>query len=398
MLQIYMNTCFNIIGLMSGTSMDGVDVALLKTDGHKEIDFGPSHTYAYPPNIRLEGLKISRHLAETKPHCRSKIENEYRDFSLDITRKHIEAVLSFLKNYSIKSEDIDYVVFHGQTVYHNPAIGLTLQLGIADLLAKQIGIDVIYDMRLNDIAHHGQGAPLVPVFHYALAQKYLSPRYNKGHFINIGGVSNMSAISNINGDIEKCLFAADCGPGNAFIDDYVKQKFHCQYDKDGTLAFQGCVHDDLIKEFLKLPYFSCPPPKSLDRYSFSVDNFLKLKPLDCVASLSALTADCIITSIAYFGFKPDFIVVSGGGVYNRFIFERIKHAYVYTNVIGIDAIGLDNDALEAHAFAYLGARHVTNAPLTFPLTTGVKAPVSGGKSTALFPKKNTTKFSPSLAP
>src|SRR5579864_4562829 len=258
------------LGLMSGTSLDGVDVAMIETDGKQVKAFGPS---GYRPYTELERRLLLQALAEAI-HLR---EREARPGVLSeaeriLTLAHAEAVASFTAQNRITSQDIDIVGFHGQTVLHRPAEKMTVQIGNAAALAKAIHIPVMHDFRAADVAAGGQGAPLVPVYHRALAQSL--EREGPMVVLNIGGISN---ITYIDGDT---LIACDTGPGNALLDDFMSRTTGQRFDTDGRMAAQGAVDEAWIAQGLSLPFFALPPPKSLDRNDFAKRILRNASPAD----------------------------------------------------------------------------------------------------------------------
>lgn len=362
-----MSKVMRAIGLMSGTSMDGIDVALLETDGEEAIKRGPSISVAYTREFRAKlaqavadaaGLKDRR----VRPGCLAAVEAELTDL-------HADAVLRFLGKHTLTPTGVDIVGFHGQTVWHQPAVGLTVQLGDGPRLAGKLNIDVVYDLRAADMAEGGQGAPLVPVYHRALAAR-LPER--PAAFLNLGGVSNVTWIGR---DGE--LLAFDTGPGNAMIDDWMARKCGCPRDEGGQFAAAGRVHDDYVRQYLRHSYFGEPPPKSLDRNAFLLDLVDDLSPEDGAATLSAFTAGAVAAARAHFPEQPALWVVCGGGRKNKTLMAMIA-AGVENAVVPSEAIGVNGDGIEAEAWAYLAVRSLKGLPITYPTTTGVARPLTGG--------------------
>src|SRR6202000_2474368 len=272
------------LGLMSGTSLDGVDVAMIETDGKKVKAFGPA---GYRPYTDCEGRLLMRALTEaTRLQAREARPGILLEAERSVTPAHAEAVASFKAQNRIASEDIDIVGFHGQTVLHRPAEKMTVQIGDACALAKAIHIPVMHDFRAADVAAGGQGAPFVPVYHRALAQSL--EREGPIVVVNIGGVSNITYI-----DGSDVLIACDTGPGNALLDDFmfrtVKQRFDCE----GRFAALGRTDEAWVTEALKLPFFALPPPQSLDRNDFPSLHLGPMDPADGAATLTAFTAAAI---------------------------------------------------------------------------------------------------------
>jgi len=351
------------IGLMSGTSLDGVDAALLHTDGNIVKAFGPALTVPYSPSFRhaLRGVLGERGGA-----------GRIAEVERKLTLYHAEAVKRLLRAAALGPEDIDVIGFHGQTIGHYPDQGRTRQIGDGGLLARETGIRVVYDFRSADMAAGGQGAPLVPVYHAALARDLEMPVA----VVNLGGVANVTYIPAPGAD----LLAFDTGPGNALIDDLALRHTGEAIDTDGALAASGTVDDALLADMLRDPFFAQKPPKSLDRDAFAAfgERVAHLDPADGAATLTAFTAASVARARDWLPEAPRLWLVSGGGRRNpvlmRALSERLESA-----VAPVESVGWDGDALEAQAFAFLAVRTLRGLPLTFPGTTGVAAPQRGGR-------------------
>ncbi|MEZ5924939.1 MAG: anhydro-N-acetylmuramic acid kinase [Hyphomicrobiaceae bacterium] len=378
-----MTKLLTALGLMSGTSMDGIDVALVKTDGEHQIEHGPFRSYAYPDDFRArlrQGLIDARAIRKraARPGSLKVLERE-------LTERHAAAVKAFLVTEGIAAGEIDVVGFHGQTVLHRPMVArgprwapslfglrrrvLTVQIGDGAALARTVGIDVVSDMRAADCAAGGEGAPLVPVYHRALTAK-LSERPLA--VLNVGGVANVTWIG---GDGR--LIAFDTGPGNALIDDWLLQHMGKAIDEDGRLARSGRVHEGVLTKMLRDPYFARLPPKSLDRNTFTLDGMTEISPADGAATLTAFTAAAVRRSVELMPAPPGYWLVSGGGRRNRTLMEELA-ARLDGTVAPIEVIGADGDAIEAEAWAYLAVRSLRGLPLTYPSTTGARRPTRGG--------------------
>ena len=355
------------IGLMSGTSMDGIDIALLETDGADRVKRLSGLSAAYPEEFRSKLQQALRDAArlddrDGRPGCLAAVEKE-------LTERHAEAVLRFMGNLALQPSAIDVIGFHGQTVLHRPADGLTVQLGDGARLAAMTGIDVVYDLRAADVAAGGQGAPLVPIYHRALVSGL--PQRPVA-FVNVGGVANVTWIGS-----KGQMLAFDTGPGNAMIDDWMRGRTNHSFDLNGALAATGTVREDYVSEYLRHSHFAAPPPKSLDRNTFAVELVDPLSPADGAATLTAFTATAIARAREHFPAEPSLWIVAGGGRMNRTLMGMIA-ARVENAVVPAEAVGLDGDSLEAEAWAYLAVRSRRGFPLTFPGTTGVSRPMLGG--------------------
>ena len=356
------------IGLMSGTSLDGVDVALIETDGKKVKAFGPSGYRPYSDferRLLLQALTEAVHLEarEARPGILLEAERV-------VTTAHAEAIASFKAQNHIASEDVDIVGFHGQTVLHRPAEKMTVQIGDAMALARAIHIPVMHDFRAADVAAGGQGAPLVPVYHRALAQSL--EREGPIVVLNIGGVSN---ITYIDGDT---LIACDTGPGNALLDDFMNRTTGQRFDTDGRMAAQGTADAAWIAEALNDPFFALPPPKSLDRNDFAKRILRNAAPADGAATLTAFTVAAIARIVPLLPKRPKSWVVAGGGARNHTMMRSLRERLHPASVESADALGWSTDAIEAQAFGFLAARGLKGLPLSYPATTGVPLPMTGG--------------------
>jgi len=363
-----MGKLMRAIGLMSGTSMDGIDAAMIETDGENELHRKAFLSIAYTPDQRRRIAEALREAAvlklrDERPGCLSEVESE-------ITDLHAAAVSALLRRNSHDRSAIDVIGFHGQTVLHRPRARLTVQLGDGQMLAELTRLPVVYDLRSDDVAAGGQGAPLAPVYHRALTKR-LPDRPIA--VVNIGGVSNVTWIGR-----EGELIAFDAGPGNALIDDLLLERTGEPFDHNGERGVSGTVDDKALHYLLSHPYFALLPPKSLDRQSFTADPLHDMNVGDAVATLAAFTAAAIAKAREHLPEEPKLWVVTGGGRRNRAIMMglagRVHHA-----VVPAEAVGIDGDALEAEAWAYMAVRSLAGLPITFPGTTGAPKPMTGGK-------------------
>jgi anhydro-N-acetylmuramic acid kinase len=359
------------IGLMSGTSLDGVDVALLETDGESIRGFGPIGYRAYTD---AERALLRQALADAVPiEDRSARPGALAEAEKLITDTHAQAVETFTRSNSLGRSDIDIVGFHGQTVLHRPEHRLTVQLGDGAALAQRLGIQVAFDFRAADVAAGGQGAPLVPVYHRALVESLDRPRPIA--VLNIGGVANLSYCDGSDAPI-----ACDTGPGNALLDDFMRDRTGNPHDHNGEAAAEGRADEDSVRRFLEHPFFAMPPPKSLDRNAFASANLhlSKATVADGAATLTLLTATAVARVVPHLPQPPRTWIVAGGGARNgtlmRLLAEQLAPAFVTT----AKAVGWSGDALEAQAFAFLAVRCLLELPLTFPTTTGAPRPLTGG--------------------
>ncbi|MBO6639900.1 MAG: anhydro-N-acetylmuramic acid kinase [Roseitalea sp.] len=357
------------LGLMSGTSMDGIDIALVETDGRDHVVPGPVASHAFDAAFAQRisaALEIAAGLErrEDRPGDLAALEAE-------ITRRHGEAVARFLQDNRLDSAAVDVIGFHGQTVVHRPDHGLTVQLGNGAQLAEMTGIATVWDMRANDMENGGQGAPLVPVFHQALARRIGAS--GVAAFVNVGGIANVTFVAPDGPPV-----AFDCGPGNALIDQWMRANTNRDYDEDGDLARAGRADDATVDAYLADPFFARSAPKSLDRNDFSLDAMPAMEAGDGAATLSEITARSIAFSARTAAMTPDRWIVSGGGAHNRAIVDRLKAHLGPERVMTAEAADLSSDMMEAQAWAYLAVRSLRGLALTYPSTTGCEEPVTGG--------------------
>jgi anhydro-N-acetylmuramic acid kinase len=379
-----MGKTMRALGLMSGTSMDGIDAALIETDGENLVERLGCSSVAYDAAFRADlaaALAEAANLTDrsARPGCLARVEAE-------LTERHADAALEFMRAHGTQPSAVAVAGFHGHTVLHKVewvkpfgaaqlvsdkvARTLTVQIGDGPRLAARIGIDVVYDLRAADAAAGGQGAPLAPVYHRALAAK-LPER--PVVVVNIGGVANVTWIGR-----DGTLLAFDTGPGNALIDDWMLRRTGHAVDEQGSTAARGRVDEDALTALLIHPYFGLVPPKSLDRNAFSPYPVRHLSLEDGAATLTAFTAASIARAREHFPQAPGLWVISGGGRRNRTLMAMLA-GKVESAVAPAEAAGFDGDAVEAEAWAYMAVRSLQGRSITFPGTTGVPKPMTGGK-------------------
>jgi anhydro-N-acetylmuramic acid kinase len=354
-----MGKMLRTIGLMSGTSLDGVDAAWLETDGERVGAFGPTLTLPYDDRLRADLRRILDHAPQLDPDDR-----RLKSATARLTEYHVRAVAALRR-------EADLIGFHGQTILHQPDRRRTWQIGDAVELAWRTGLPVAHDFRSADVAAGGQGAPLAPVFHAALARDLPKPLA----VLNIGGVANVTWIG-ADGD----LVAFDTGPGNGPLDDWAARYTGSRFDRDGALARAGRVDGRVLDRLLAHPYFARPAPKSLDRLDFAASlaasGIGALSPADGAATLVAFIAGAV--AAARLPAPPLRWLVCGGGRHNPAIMDALR-ATVVGAVEPVEALGWDGDALEAQCFGFLAARTQAGLPISFPGTTGIPAPLPGGR-------------------
>jgi anhydro-N-acetylmuramic acid kinase len=354
------------LGLMSGTSMDGIDAAILETDGETIAAFGPTHFSPYSAAMRDRLRKA----IETAGGLRfdGPLPAALAELERDLTTAHADAVPALLRSGGLSVRDIDVVGFHGQTIVHRPAEHTTLQIGSGPQLARATGVAVVGDFRSRDVRAGGEGAPIVPIYHRALVNE-------RGPIavVNIGGVANVTFVGR-NGDV----IAFDTGPGNAPIDDWMLRHTGKPYDDGGTLARSGRVHENIIDAQLAHPYFSKLAPKSLDRMDFTADMVRNLSAADGAATLTAFTARTIAMAREHLPEIPREWIVCGGGRHNASLMSALRSALSDSVVKSAEDQSWRGDFVEAEALAFLAVRSLRGLPITFPKTTGVARAMSGG--------------------
>lgn len=352
------------LGLMSGMSLDGVDGALIRTDGNEIQEIGAWLTLPFEEKL------------QTRIREAAYMRGDLAKVEYDLTIAHADLVKTLLKTAGLKPKDVMVLGFHGQTVTHRPAEGITWQIGNGALLAEKTGIDVVCDFRTRDVAAGGQGAPLVPLFHAALVRHMDLPVA----VLNLGGIGNVTWVgrSEDTGDdiLALDILAFDTGTANVLINEWALQHTGKPVDIDGKLALAGKVNNEILKKYLSDRYFSLTPPKSLDRNYFSLDMLENLSVEDGAATLTAFTAEAVAMAEQHFPAPARHWYVSGGGRHNPALMQALSARL--RNVKPVETLGWWGDAVEAQAFAYLAVRSLKKLPLTLPTTTGTVRAVTGG--------------------
>jgi anhydro-N-acetylmuramic acid kinase len=349
------------VGLMSGTSADGADAALIATDGENAIEFFGGITLPYDSDLRARVLDASQHDVPILELAR--VER-------DITLHHAKAVAELRKALPRESQGTSLIGFHGHTVRHVGSEQITWQIGNPWLLAARTGKRVVSDFRRNDMAQGGQGAPLVGMFHRALWSNEKKPTV----VLNLGGVANITWL----GENDE-IIAGDTGPGCGLLDEWIEEMAGMPHDEDGRIATQGKVHGEIVEAALSTPFFSKPLPRSADRFDFDHVDVSGLSVEDGAATLCAVTVQAIAKAVRQMKHKPATMWVTGGGVHHPVIMQML--AENFEKVRSVRELNLNPDTLEAECFAWLAVRHTKGLPLTIPETTGCRAPASGGAIT-----------------
>lgn len=364
---------FTAIGLMTGTALDGnVDAALLKSDGERIIELG---NFIFSPYSDLErGLLANAVEAALEWNFLGQKPDIFDEAEDVVTRIYAQAINRVLEASGLKAHEINLIGAHGLTLIHRPPEngenGQTLQLLNGPKLAQLCGIETVYDFRSNDMANGGQGAPLAPIYHAALME--FSGIEPPAAILNLGGVGNITFWGE-KGEI----IAFDTGPANGPLNELVEKHGLGNFDKDGEIALSGKSNETVLQKILEMPYFDAPFPKSLDRYDFPSNLVNELSLNDGAATLAALVGASVDKAIALLPQIPKFLVLAGGGRKNPAIIREIEDR---CKIVTIDAdeIAMRGDAIEAECFAFLAIRSKLGLPISFPSTTGVKSPLSGG--------------------
>ena len=354
------------IGLMSGTSLDGIDAALIETDGAHHVRPIAFRSEPYSEQARRQLQAVT---ALAWSYERPRQSPEIVAATEMLTRRHLLVIRQLLATAGVAVEAIDVVGFHGQTVAHRPDRGWTWQIGDGDAMAAALGVPVVADLRQADVAAGGQGAPLLPVYHRALLAETPLP----AAVLNLGGVANITHVG-VDGD----MVAFDTGPASSLIDDWMQAETGQDYDAGGALAAAGEVHADVLTQMLDNVWFDQPPPKSLDRADFTMAPARGLSPADGAATLTAFTAATVELALRLLPERPTRLIVAGGGRHNATMMAMLADACAM-QVVPIETLGANGDATEAEGFAYMAVRSLAGLPISFPGTTGVPVPLTGGR-------------------
>ena len=350
------------IGIMSGTSLDGIDVSYVSSDGKSRFTHKCSSFFKFRESTRKSLHALVNNFTKNKNSISRISECENL-----VSEDYVNAIRKFIKSKNIKK--VDLIALHGQTIYHSSKNKSSIQLCDSSYIAEKTNSIIVTDFRQKDLLNGGEGAPLVPIFHKLLINKLKLKK--PCSFINIGGISNISILDN-----RGKLTAYDIGPGMCLLDQFVYLKKKQMYDKNGVYSLRGNINKNILRQLQNDKFLKKDPPKSLDRKYFSFNSVLKINFYDACSTLSAFTAYAIINDLKKI--DNQIIILSGGGTKNKFILNLIKENFG-NRVILIDEVYGDAKFIESQAFAYLGIRRIKNLPLSFPGTTGVKKPVTGGK-------------------
>ncbi len=350
---------YTAIGMMSGTSMDGLDASVIRTDGENIVEVIDHFIIPYDPAFH-QALKLA---------IKSQDKEKIAVMEDVLTRMHVLSVESLLAKTGLDRTEINVIGMHGQTIHHAPDKGETWQIGDGQMLADMTGINVVNDFRQADVKAGGQGAPLVPIYHRAITSKLEKPII----LLNIGGIAN---ITWINGQGQ--MLACDTGMGNALLNDWIHEKTGAMYDNNGDISAKGTINQVILEQLLSHPFFSELPPKSLDREAFNLTSLSELSLEDGAATLVEFTVEAIYKIMSLLPEPPKEWLVCGGGRHNKYMMQRLQER-LSSPVTPIEKIGYNGDTLEAEAFAYMAVKHLKKLPISFTGTTGVLEPTCGGK-------------------
>jgi anhydro-N-acetylmuramic acid kinase len=370
------------IGLMSGTSLDGIDAALIESDGAARVRAIGFRGEPWSDAARAQLAEATRMaLTFERPRASPPIVAAGEL----VTRAHVFAVHKLLADAGVKPSEVDVIGFHGQTIAHRPDRGWTWQIGDGDAMARATGIVTVSDFRSADVAAGGQGAPLLPVYHAALAGGLDLPVA----VLNLGGVGNITFIPASDTDhlshemapealdATGALVAFDTGPANGLIDSWVEAQTGARYDADGALAAAGRVDEAVLTAMLDHPFFDAPAPKSLDRSDFTIQPARGLSTADGAATLTAFTAASVAEALKHLPARPKRLLVAGGGRHNPTLLTMIAER-TGLRPEPSDGLGWNGDAMEAEGFAYMAVRTLMGLPISFPGTTGAPRAMAGG--------------------
>ena len=360
-----MDKKYHSLGLMSGTSLDGIDASIIESDGDRIINIRKNAYFSYPKKFKLE-LKEIIEKTTSREEIQKNLKN-YNDIERKLTLFHAEISESIIKKYDY---NIDLIGFHGQTIIHKPSDKYSIQMGDGRLLSQILKKKVIYQFRKNDIQNLGQGAPLASIYHYALTKKLKIK--DPVIFLNIGGISNITYVDNDNFE------SRDVGPGNVLMDKYIKKIKNNDYDQKGRYASIGKIDYSIVNQAIDNDFFSKKKNASFDINDFDYYFIKGLEFDDDMATLNFYSAKIIsdLNLEKYSNIKK--IILCGGGRKNKTLIDNIKNL-IKIDVQNIDTFDLDGDFIESQAFAYLAVRSFLNKNISYPKTTNVKKPVTGGE-------------------
>ena len=381
-----MGKIYTAIGLMSGTSMDGVDLSVIRSDGEYEYSRILDKYFEYDEKLHKKLVNLRGQIFTQNDVI--KMSEQIRTLEREITIFHSEIIKKITSKFQ---ENIDLVGFHGQTIFHNADIKISKQLGDGKLLSQLIKKTVVYNFRQNDLNNGGQGAPLTPIFHNLISNKiYNENKIDCPNFLNIGGISNITNTIKNEEFKKKNIEAFDIGPGNCLIDEWIRKNTSKRFDEKGTIGKSGGINQIVLNQTIENFNF-ISYKKSLDIKDFDISFAKGLSVEDGCATITNFTAYLISEGIKFSKNRNDYTsskyLVCGGGRKNIYLVDSIKKYldnFENINIELIDQFNYDGDFIESQAFGYLAIRSLLNLPITFPSTTGCEFPISGGVITNNF--------------
>ncbi len=371
---------YTSLGLMSGTSLDGVDVSIIRSDGNREFSSILDRYFEYDKELIQKIINIREKI--TNSDRLNKFSVEIKDLEREITLFHVQAIKEIIE---MSKFSVDLIGFHGQTIFHDPEKKISKQLGDGKLLSQLTKKKVVYNFRQNDLENGGQGAPLTPIFHNVLANK-INKKFSLGfplNILNIGGISNItSTVSWENLELMDKIYACDIGPGNCLIDEWIRKNSKKKYDNDGLIASSGTIDKLVLNQALENFTENSNYKKSLDVKDFDIFFAKGLSLENGAATITNFTAALIANGMNYsHGIRQSEKhkwLVCGGGRKNKYLLESIKNNFKQISIEPIDKYGLDGDFVESQAFGYLAIRSFLKLSISYPSTTGCKKPCTGG--------------------
>ncbi len=381
-----MGKIYTSLGLMSGTSLDGIDVSIIKSDGNEEYSSEYDGYFEYDRELVQKFLKLRNKISHSDDLDRSL--KEIKNLEREVTLFHFKAVNETIEKFN---SNIDLIGFHGQTIFHDPKKRISKQLGDGKLLSQLTKKKVVYNFRQNDLQNGGQGAPLVPIFHNALANK-IHKKFDLDfpiYILNIGGIANLTSTVKWNNlwQPEK-IYAYDIGPGNCLIDEWIRKNSKNEYDNEGSIARSGKIDKLILSQALENFNNNSRYEKSLDIKDFDIFFAKGLSLENGAATITDFTAKLISDGMNYIHEKNKTSkyqwLVCGGGRKNQYLLECIKNNFNEIVIDPIDKYEINGDYIESQAFAFLAIRSVEGMPISFPSTTGCNKALTGGVSIVNF--------------
>ena len=359
------------IGIMSGTSLDGIDISLIKTDGKKDINVIKNEYFEFKIEF-INKIKSVITNFNVKGLDKTITSNIFKNINEEFSRNIIKKINLFIDSSNLKKDKINIIGLHGITLFHAPEKKISIQLGNSKLISENVGIGVVSDFRINDINKGGQGAPLVPIYHHAIFSKE-----NKNIVVvNIGGISNYTMLIG-----KELIYASDIGPGNVLLDKFCFKYFNKNFDINGKYSEKGRVIGALIDDWKNKDFMRTKHPVSFDNYYFKLENYIptNFDKYDLLRTLTFFTALTISNLQRKYSYHIDEWIFSGGGIKNKTLMMHLKELLPINEVKLSDEKGFESEFIESQAFAYISVRTLIGLPSSFPETTGCEVKNVCGK-------------------